>query len=107
MVQTILRPIVDGSPATILQISAADLRAVVNEMWERAQANAAAALAAHRERPTMTREEVAQALGVTLSTLWRWNKDGYLTPVKIGNKVLYRPSDIEAMLTRMQKAEGK
>lgn len=106
MTQQFFNPIVEGSPSTILQISAADLRAVVNEMWDRAQENAEKTLAEHRERPTMTREEAAKALNVTLSTLWRWDKINYLKPVKIGTKVLYRASDIERMLTSKQGKEA-
>jgi len=33
------------------------------------------------------------------STMWRWEKKyGYLTPVKIGVKVFYRQSDIDAII---------
>lgn len=34
------------------------------------------------------------------STLWRWEKAGYLTPVRIGVKVFYRKSHIEALIKR-------
>lgn len=39
-------------------------------------------------------EEVAKTLNVSRSTLNRWNKDGYLIPIKIGRKVFYRQNDI-------------
>lgn len=39
-------------------------------------------------------KEVAEALNVSRCTLNRWNKDGYLTPIKIGRKVFYRQNDI-------------
>lgn len=52
------------------------------------------------ERPTIDRREAAEKLNVTLSTLWRCAKEGYLVPVKIGAKVLYRASDIDKMLTQ-------
>lgn len=32
------------------------------------------------------------------STLWRWEKAGYLTPVRIGGKVFYRRSDIDGVI---------
>lgn len=38
--------------------------------------------------------------GVDPSTLWRWEKRGYLRPVRIGVKVFYRRSDIEAIIKR-------
>ena len=34
-------------------------------------------------------------MGVTKSTLWRWEKQGYLMPVRFGRKVMYRKCDLE------------
>lgn len=48
----------------------------------------------------LSREEAADKLGVNLSTLWRWNKDGYLPCVKIGSKVKYPMSIIRAFIDR-------
>jgi excisionase family DNA binding protein len=42
--------------------------------------------------------EVAKNLQVDLSTLWRWEKQGYLTGVKVGGKKRYRKSDIDKLL---------
>lgn len=89
-----------GQPGVMLVISAADLKNVVDGMCEANRRRTAEAVAAHRERPTMTRDDAAKALNVTYSTLWRWAKSGYLTPVKIGEKVLYRATDIDAILER-------
>ena len=36
--------------------------------------------------------------GVDPSTLWRWEKRGYLRPVRIGVKVFYRRSDIDGII---------
>lgn len=49
----------------------------------------------------MTAEETAKRLKVDRSTLWRWNKEGYLVANKVGNKVRYKLSDVE----RIQKGE--
>lgn len=43
----------------------------------------------------MTRNEVAQLMGVTLQTLWRWNKSGVLKNFKKGSRVVYRRTDVE------------
>lgn len=32
------------------------------------------------------------------STLWRWEKAGYLRPVRIGRSVFYRQGDIDALV---------
>ena len=44
----------------------------------------------------LKREATAARLGVDLSTLWRWDRSGYLRPVRIGRSVYYKLSDIEA-----------
>ena len=44
----------------------------------------------------LTRESTAKRLGVDVSTLWRWDRAGYLKSVRIGRAVHYRLSDIEA-----------
>ncbi|MDR1373173.1 MAG: helix-turn-helix domain-containing protein [Dysgonamonadaceae bacterium] len=46
-----------------------------------------------------SRQKVAEMLNVDLSTLWRWNKDGYLKTVEIGGKRRYRMSDVKKILT--------
>lgn len=44
----------------------------------------------------LTREATAKRLGVDLSTLWRWDKSGYLKAIRIGRTIYYKVSDIEA-----------
>ena len=43
-------------------------------------------------------EEAASRLGVSRSTLWRWDKDGYLKKIKRGKKITYRLSDVERII---------
>lgn len=49
----------------------------------------------------LTAEETAKRLQVDRSTVWRWNKEGYLVSTKVGSKVRYKLSDVE----RIQKGE--
>lgn len=100
MSQELLNQIIAGTAGVTLAVSAADLRDIVNGMFHKQQEAAAQAVARHRENPTLTREQAAKALNVSLTTLWRWDNMGYLKPVKIGAAVLYRASDIEEMLQR-------
>jgi len=46
----------------------------------------------------LSRKQTAELLHVNLSTLFHWNKSGKLCNVGIGNKVLYRRSDIDKAL---------
>ena len=46
----------------------------------------------------LTQAEVMTRLQVSRSTLWHWNKSGYLRKIKRGSKVTYRQSDVEAII---------
>lgn len=46
----------------------------------------------------MTPDEVSKLIGVSKNTLWRWEKEHYLTPVKIGRKSRYKQSDVLALM---------
>ncbi len=48
----------------------------------------------------LTRQQVSEMLGVSLATLWHWEKKQILNPVKIGSKVRYRRSDVENALIK-------
>lgn len=52
---------------------------------------------AEKREPRLTIKQVAKRLGVDPSTLWRWERDGYLVPNRVGRKVLYNESDIAAI----------
>lgn len=51
----------------------------------------------------LSRTKTALMLGVTLSTLWRWDKENYLTPVRVGSKVLYRETDIQKVINQTKE----
>ena len=46
----------------------------------------------------------AESLDVHLSTLWRWNKIGYLSPIEVGGKRKYKKSDIDKILKKGETA---
>ena len=75
-----------------LVVSLADLK----ELWAEWQDERQKSLneAKKEECATLTADEVAARLNVTKVTLWRWQRLGYLTPVKVGRKTLYRQTDI-------------
>lgn len=50
-----------------------------------------------RENVLISAKEASERLGVTLSTLWRWEKLRYLVPIKVGKRNNYRLGDILAM----------
>lgn len=47
----------------------------------------------------LTQDEVSEKLRVDKSTLWRWDKIGYLNKCRVGGKVRYRQSEVEKLMT--------
>ena len=48
----------------------------------------------------LTPNETAKLLHVNRSTLYQWNKNGYLRVIEVEGKRLYTQSDIDAILNR-------
>lgn len=51
----------------------------------------------------LTPDKVSSELGVSTNTLWRWQRTGYLVPVKVGRKSLYKRSEVDALLCNQPK----
>lgn len=73
-------------------VSVADLKEFAMFLIDEVQA-----AKAKEQKPEvyLTPKEVAEQLGVSTNTLWRWNNAKYLCHVKVGRKPFYRLSDIE------------
>lgn len=51
----------------------------------------------------LTRKEVCKLLQISLPTLNDWAKQEYIKSRKIGNKVLYKPQDIDSAVNFQYK----
>ena len=97
------------SPEQIIyQIKGSDLANIIDKAIKETAAEVEAKLkAAQTPDELLTRQQVADLLGVTLTTLFHWNNKGILPTIKIGSKVRYRRSDIEQTLNKRRgKHEG-
>lgn len=45
-----------------------------------------------------TVKQVSEILNVNITTLWRWNKKGYLKTIEFGGGRRYKMSDVKALL---------
>lgn len=52
----------------------------------------------NKKEKYLTTDEVMEILKVTRPTLWRWAKDHYLVPIKVGKRTLYRESDVSKLI---------
>ncbi|MDV4068936.1 helix-turn-helix domain-containing protein [Elizabethkingia anophelis] len=50
------------------------------------------------EKPLYTRQETAELLDVSLTTLHNWNKAGILNAKKMGSRVYYSKEEVMALL---------
>lgn len=71
-------------------ITALDLKEWMLELIEEQKKNS---IPVHPEI-YLTAQQTADKLDVDVSTLWRWDKSGYLKKIKVGNKIRYRESDV-------------
>lgn len=90
--------IAEQVPGLTITVKAADLTAMANKLIEQARRDVLEDRAKDRAAELMSREVVMAKLGVVPSTLWRWNKKGYLCPVLIGGQYRYRVADVNEIL---------
>lgn len=81
-----------------LVVTASDLREIVNEWCDEHDARREAERKAVAEVERVSSMDAENILGVTSATLWRWAKNGYLVPIKVGRKNVYLKSDIDRIL---------
>lgn len=55
----------------------------------------------------LTRKETAKLLRISLGTLLQYTKDGDLTGYRIGNRVLYKKSEVECKLEAIKYSKYK
>ncbi len=76
----------------ILMVSAADLKEALRGIFEEF-----IVAGGEKEDELLTVRQASALLGVDRSTLWRWEKEGYLRPIRIGRKVRYQLSAVNVL----------
>lgn len=90
--------LVDQYPELNITIKAKELREMAEYLIKRTRQELEQHIANANNETYLSRDEVAKMLGVDKSTLWRWNRDGYLHHIEVGGKRRYRISDIQRVL---------
>ena len=92
-----LQQIAEAYPDMTISVKLSDLldsfRTIAEEIYEKREEE----IRAENEDVLITREEAMKQLGISSSTLWRWNQEKYLCPVKVGVKCRYHQRDIDAL----------
>ena len=92
----LLAIIQNGNGNIKLEVTGEDLLLFSNQLISRAKHELSTAIAEAKKEKYLTKEEVKKMCDVCDTTLW--SKKNYLKPVKVGNKVRYRQSDIQKIL---------
>ena len=85
-------------PGLTVSIKLTDLVEANKELIEETKRNLQQTLEDAKSEEYLSREKVIEWLEVSATTLWRWEKCGYLIPVAVGNKKKYRMSDSQKIL---------
>ena len=81
-----------------ITLKTSELKEIIDYGIERAKEEIETASPKNAADNLLTRKEAAAYLGVSLPTLWRWDKAGYLKTVPYGGCVRYRMCDLERIL---------
>lgn len=88
--------LMSGNANVQLSLTGKDLQ----EFGENLIRKAVEQFAPKKEEEYLKIAEVATMLRVDRSTLYRWDKESYLKPVRVGGKPRYKLSDVEAIMSR-------
>jgi hypothetical protein len=82
-----------------LEVTGADLLAFAKVLIDKSQeAKALEIQMAPSEDRMLTAKEAAALCHVCITTLWSWDKAGYLVPSKMGKRRYYKESDIKRLM---------
>lgn len=83
--------ILKNENGALLVVDAKDLKEFANTI----AAETAERIEREQADMQITPTQAANMLGVDRSTLWRWGRENYLVPVKVGAKCFYWLSDVK------------
>ena len=81
-----------------LSIGISDLREFHKEVIADTRRELEAVVLSDKAETYPTVKQVSEMLNVDLTTLWRWNKKGYLKTIEFGGGRRYKMSDVKAIL---------
>ena len=89
----------DGARFSIT-IEGSDVIEILDIIYSKAREDASRELSQKQaqEESYISKAEVMSLLRKSENTLWKWGKRGYLVPVKHGGSVMYRRSEVMAIL---------
>ena len=94
--------IADSGTSQLLLVSLNDLKEVCSHLYNE-QRLRQEKLKAQENDGLIDSKQVKEILNVKDGALWKWNKRGYLCPLKIGSRNFYRREDVDRILGKRKK----
>lgn len=88
---------------TTLAVTVDDLRKWHKEVINDTKQKLEKAVIADKSNNLIDAKQVSKMLNVDMSTLWRWEKKGYLKALRIGGKRKYKLSDVKLLIEGERK----
>ena len=95
-----IQEIIQSGANVSITIGTNDLFQFANHLIRSTKEELENAILAKERETYVTTDEAKDQLRVDRSTLWRWSKTGYLIPIEVGGKRLYKQSDIDTILNK-------
>lgn len=89
------------SAIQLLQITPEQLEKLISDVVKTQISELKNALVEQQSSPYLSRKQLAAHLHINLSTIHNWTKKGTLKPIGVEGRVLYKRSDIEAMMVQL------
>lgn len=93
-----LKDLLRESGNITIAVSLSDLKQFAVDIIESTKKELEDVVIADKAETYPSPKRVSEILDVDASTLWRWNKRGYLCHAEVGGKRRYRMSDVNAIL---------
>lgn len=95
-----VQELIQATPNVSITIGAKDLMGCLRLAIKEAKEEWEASITAKKTETYVSATNASEQLHVDKSTLWRYGKNGYLVPVEVGGKRLYKQSDIDKILRK-------
>ncbi len=93
-----LKDLLQESGNITIAVSLTDLKQFAVDLIESTKKELEDVVIADKAETYPSPKRVCEILDVDASTLWRWNKRGYLCPAEVGGKRRYKMSEVNAIL---------
>lgn len=95
-----IQEIIQSGANVSITVGTNDLLQFANHLIRSTKEELENTIIAKNKETYVTPNEASKQLHADRTTLWRWSKTGYLIPVEVGGKRLYKQSDIDIILNK-------